>query len=554
MSDKSTTDGPVTMPQPSDKLSDRERYADLRTSGDRHGESLSFQMGTEDEQIFSLRDIDPVLDAKMRLINKTMDEIGWTNMHLKLFFLNGFGYAADSLILALQAVTAGQAALEFRPAFSYGLNVAVYTGMLVGVLFWGLGADVIGRRYAFNISLFLSSVFAIAAGASPNWIVLATFVGLAAFGAGGNLVLDTTVFLEFLPGNKQWLVTLMACWWGLAYVIVAAFCWPIYSNPKYTCADADTCTKGNNMGWRYVWYGNGALVFVCSILRVTVIRLKETPKYLLAKGDDVAVVAIYQDIAKKYQRTCSLTIDALESMGAINSTYGKSRYSLSELWAHFHGLFVTRKLAISTILIWISWLLIGLAYPLFYVFLPDYLASRGAKTGESGPYYQWRNYMLSSVTGIFGPVAAAFMCNTKLLGRKYTMAIGALITMAFFFAYTAVKTPAQNVALSCVIAFTLNIYYGTLYAYTPEVLPSAHRATGNGIAVAGNRIMGLVSSFVAAYGNTATSVPIYVCAVLYIVMVSYTPGDIPEEWRLIDMYQAIIAVILPFEPYGKRSM
>lgn len=98
---------------------------------------------------------------------------------------------------------------------------------------------------------------------------------------------------------------------------------------------------------------------MCSILRVTVIRLKETPKYLLAKGDDAAVVAIYQDIAKKYQRPCSLTVDALESMGAINSTYGKSRYSLSELWAHFHGLFVTRKLAISTILIWISWLLIG---------------------------------------------------------------------------------------------------------------------------------------------------------------------------------------------------
>ncbi|KAG5800885.1 hypothetical protein H9Q69_000012 [Fusarium xylarioides] len=509
MSDKSTTGGPVTMSHPSDKLSDRERYADLRTSGDRHGESLSFEMEIEDDQIFSMREIDPVLDAKMRLINKvervpiqTMDEIGWTNMHLKLFFLNGFGYAADSLILALQAVTAGQAALEFRPVFSYGLNVAVYTGMLVGVLFWGLGADVIGRRYAFNISLFLSSVFAIAAGASPNWIALATFVGLAAFGAGGNLVLDTTVFLEFLPGNKQWLVTLMAC---------------------------------NNMGWRYVWYGNGALVFVCSILRVTVIRLKETPKYLLAKGDDAAVVAIYQDIAKKYQRPCNLTVEALESMGTIDSTYGKSRYGVGEFWAHIHGLFVTKKLAISTILIWISWLLIGLAYLLFYVFLPDYLASRGAQTGESGPYYQWRNYMLSSITGIFGPVAAGFMCNSKLLGRKYTMAIGALVTMAFFFAYTAVKTPAQNVALSCVIAFTLNIYYGTLYAYTPEVLPSAHRATGNGIAVAGNRIMGLVSSFVAAYGKTATSVPIYVCAVLYIVM-------------------AIIAVILPFEPYGKRSM
>lgn len=61
-------------------------------------------------------------------------------MHLKLFFLNGFGYAADSLILLLQSVAAGQAALEFQPSFSKGLTVAAYTGMLVGALFWGLSA------------------------------------------------------------------------------------------------------------------------------------------------------------------------------------------------------------------------------------------------------------------------------------------------------------------------------------------------------------------------------------------------------------------------------
>jgi len=62
-------------------------------------------------------------------------------------------------------------------------------------------------------------------------------------------------------------------------------------------------------------------------------------------------------------------------------------------------------------------------------------------------------------------------------------------------------------------------HLGTLYAYTPEVLPSAHRATGNGIAIACNRIMGLVSAAVASSANTATSAPIYICAVLYIVMV-----------------------------------
>lgn len=44
------------------------------------------------------------------------------------------------------------------------------------------------------------------------------------------------------------------------------------------------------------------------------------------------------------------------------------------------------------------------------------------------------------------------------------MAIGALITMAFFFAYTVVSTPTQDVGFSCAIAFCINIYYGTLYA------------------------------------------------------------------------------------------
>lgn len=126
------------------------------------------------------------------------------------------------------------------------------------------------------------------------------------------------------------------------------------------------------------------------------------------------------------------------------------------------------------------------------------------------------------------------MCNWKLLGRKHTMVVGALITCAFFFGYTAVKEDHQDVVFTCMIAFTLNIYYGCLYAYTPEVLPSAHRASGNGISVACNRVMGIISAVVASEGDTSTSVPIYVCAALFILA-------------------AITAASFPFEPYGRRS-
>lgn len=145
---------------------------------------------------------------------QAIDEIGFTGYHAKLFCLNGFGYAVDSLIILLQSIISGQAILEFQPSYSTGLTIAVYTGMFVGALFWGLSADVIGRRFAFNVSLFISSVFTVVAGASPTWVVLGLFTCLGAFGAGGNLVLDTTVFLEYLPSRHQWLITLMAAWWG----------------------------------------------------------------------------------------------------------------------------------------------------------------------------------------------------------------------------------------------------------------------------------------------------------------------------------------------------
>ncbi|KAL4862502.1 hypothetical protein BDV12DRAFT_178751 [Aspergillus spectabilis] len=500
-------------------------------------ENRSVHLGKSD--LLGGEDLDAVLTAKMALVNDAIDEIGFTPHQWKLFCLNGFGYAVDSLILLIQSIVATQATLEFQPSFDTGLTIAVYVGMLVGALFWGFSADVIGRRFAFNVSLFISAIFTIVAGASPNWIVLGLFTCLSAFGAGGNLVLDTAVFLEYLPSQNAWLVTLMAAWWGVGQLIVGLFAWAFM--PNYSCVDAATCTYDNNQGWRYVWYTSGAFVFVLSILRITVIRLEETPKFLVSDGQDEKVVAVLQKIAQKYNRPCSLTVERLTSVGETRTRHAEGSrrsfqiISFAELGHHLRGLFATRKMGLSTSLIWFSWLLIGLAYPLFNVFLPTYLRSRGAEFGEDSAYITWRNYAITNACGIFGPILAGFMCRSRWFwGRRGTMIIGALVTMVFFFCYTQVRTADQNVAFTCTINFCLNIYYGTLYAYTPEVLPSAHRGTGNGIAIGLNRVMGIVSAVVGREADTTTSVPIYICAALYVIM-------------------AIVAGVFPFEPLGRRS-
>ncbi|KAK4155257.1 major facilitator superfamily domain-containing protein [Chaetomidium leptoderma] len=486
------------------------------------------------KDVLAQQDLDPALSRKMHLVNNAIDELGWTPYHTKLFFLNGFGYAVDSLILLLQSVVAAPAFREFgEVGYDKGLTIAVYTGMLVGALFWGFGADIIGRRYAFNISLIICSVACIIAGGMPTWASLGVMIAFIGFGGGGNLVLDTTVFLEFLPGDKQWTVTLLAAWWGFGQAITGFVAWGFLVPEEWNCVSVDTCTKENNMGWRYVMFTSGALVFIMSVLRLTVIRLKETPKYLLGNGEDAKVVQTFTELSAKYNRPCTLTLEKLEACGVVTSAHSKNRFSFGETLVHLRGLFVTRKVALSTVMIWLSWAMVGLAYPLFYVFLPAYLSSRGAALDVS-TFDSWRNYALTNVSGIFGPVLAGWMCNLPILGRRYTMLIGALMTAAFFFAYTSVRTAEQNVGFSCAIGFCLNVYYGTLYAYTAEVLPSAHRATGNGIAVACNRVMGILSAVIATVADTSTTAPIYICGALLVAM-------------------GMVAAVFPFEPYGRRS-
>lgn len=46
---------------------------------------------TRKGDLLDLESVDPVLNAKMRLVNDAIDEIGFTGYQVKLFILNGFG-------------------------------------------------------------------------------------------------------------------------------------------------------------------------------------------------------------------------------------------------------------------------------------------------------------------------------------------------------------------------------------------------------------------------------------------------------------------------------
>jgi hypothetical protein len=61
-----------------------------------------------------------------------------------------------------------------------------------------LNRDVIHKfasRWSFNITLGITGVFALAAGGSPNFIALCSFAAVWSIGVGGNLPVDSAVFL-----------------------------------------------------------------------------------------------------------------------------------------------------------------------------------------------------------------------------------------------------------------------------------------------------------------------------------------------------------------------
>lgn len=91
---------------------------------------------------------------------------------------------------------------------SYAHSSLIF-GMMVGAIFWGFFSDVKGRKPTFNITLFVTGAFGIASAFAPNFVVLCVLMFLLGTGLGGNLPVDGTLLLEFIPQSRQNLLTLL---------------------------------------------------------------------------------------------------------------------------------------------------------------------------------------------------------------------------------------------------------------------------------------------------------------------------------------------------------
>ncbi|KAH7088589.1 major facilitator superfamily domain-containing protein [Paraphoma chrysanthemicola] len=487
--------------------------------------------------------LDPVYEAKARVLNKAVQDIGMGKYQWQLFVVIGFGWAQDNLWPICTSLILPAVRSEFRPTRAPYLTLAQNIGLLCGALLWGFGCDIWGRKWAFNLTIGITAVFGMIAAGSPNFAAIGVFAALWSVGVGGNLPVDSAIFLEFLPGTHQYLLTVLSIDWAIAQVFATLVAWPLLGN--MTCEETDNdCTKSKNFGWRYFMITMGGVALLMFLIRFLAFTIFESPKYLMGKGNDEDAVRIVHEVARRNGKSTLLMIEdlqACESLAGGRTTQQTTaaaaiKRNLQKLdSSHIKALFATKKLAFSTSIITLVWAFIGLGFPLYNAFLPYIQQTRGAQFGDGSTYLTYRNSLIIAVLGVPGCLLGGLLVETPRIGRKGALSMSTVLTGVFLFCSTTALSSDALLGWNCAYNFMSNIMYAVLYSYTPEIFPTKDRGTGNAITASANRIFGIMAPIVAMFADLQTSAPVYVSGALFIAA-------------------GLLVLILPFESRGKASL
>ncbi|EEY14319.1 membrane transporter [Verticillium alfalfae VaMs.102] len=284
-----------------------------------------------------------------------------------------------------------------------------------------------------------------------------------------------------------------------------------------------------DQGWRLFVFIIGVMTLVMFGIRCFLFHLFESPKFLLSKGRQAEAIAVVHGIAYRNGAKTWLTEEIMNAVvddvahPELHEVRPAGVSVLKDKLSKFSGdrirpLFQNRTLGMATMLIWFCWATIGLGYPLFNAFLPQYLSEHGedpstgagaraeapAEEGTTISAETYRNYAITSIMGIPGALLAAYLVDhqSPWLGRRGTLAISTFVSAIFLFLFVEFgTTPNAKLFFSCVEAFAQNIMYGVLYAFTPEIFPAPVRGAGHrrtGVAGFLNRVTGLMRPVIAA--------------------------------------------------------
>lgn len=458
-----------------------------------------------------------VFEKKAHLVNRELDGMGMGKYQWMIFGLCGFGYLLD--LLWAQAFGLVVAPLQQELGFSDGevgnIVSAFAVGLTAGAFVWGILVDIIGRMWAFNFTVLITSVFGLCLGIPSSYGTILLVTSLVGFGVGGNIPIDTTITLEFIPQDRRYLLPLLSVFQPVGVVICSAlaYAWiPSFScnvglkSCRHVSAGEACCTKADNHGWRYFLFTLGGITLVVFFLRFVVFRFQESPKYLLHRQKDAEAVRVMQEIARYNNRTSAITLEMLTSLAdteaAIDEacvdesvsetrslrwgkTYrGKLRIELDRYQLFFRNATVARL----TLLIWTIYIFDFWGFSIAGGLLPYILQKKSEQAGLSTESI-YRAFVYIYLFGIPGVLLGARLYR----GRQLAMLISSALMSASLFVFTTVDTIPKYIGIGGLEYFFQSMFNAVLYGWTAEAYPAPIRGTATGVASFWGRLSSIIA-------------------------------------------------------------
>jgi putative MFS transporter len=387
-------------------------------------------------------------------IEEAIDRVGVGRFQHRLLAVCGVTWAADAAEVLLIAFALPSLIEEFQLGTAGAGLIATssFVGMLIGAWFWGTLSDYIGRKTGFQLTVLIFAVFGFLSAFAPNEGWLAAFRVLTGFGLGGALPLDFALFAEYLPvRNRGRYLVLLESFWALGTIIATGLAWAIV--PSF--------------GWRPLLATSAVAAGLVFWIRRSV---PESPRYLVTRGRTEEAEQILRQVAIINRRP------PVEER--LEASRRERTFTVSALWAPAY-----RR---RTLMLWIVWFAISLAYYGLFIWLPNIFVERGFTF-----FRTYANAFLLALAQVPGYVSAAYL--VERWGRRPTLVSYLAASGLFTYLFAIVSGLGWILWAAVVMSFFSLGAWGALYAYTPEVYPTEMRATGMGWASGMARIGGVLA-------------------------------------------------------------
>jgi putative MFS transporter len=146
----------------------------------------------------------------------------------------------------------------------------------------------------------------------------------------------------------------------------------------------------------------------------------------------------------------------------------------------------------TTLMVWILWISITFSYYGFFTWIPTLLVKEGMTITKSFGYS-----IIIYLAQIPGYYSAAFI--SEKFDRKWTIVLYMLLGGVSAYFLSGARSDNLITLFGFCLSFFMNGTYAGIYAYTPELYPTAFRTTGMGVASSFGRIGGLCAPLIIGF-------------------------------------------------------